>query len=319
MTPTDNRDLDALFAAATADAFPEERNEEILTVVLAAFNAAGMAECERAGDAAAGECRTRARRGRTPVIVRCAAMLFVAAGGGVVAASAGILPASAQSLAHQFLGGIGVPAPNSNGTSQGGAAFSPIPTASSTSTSQVLSRARGVVTTPDGSATSSAMDSTLRSLCSEVIGNGNSWQGSLSDQDLALLTAAAGGDKKIVPYCAHLSAPAQQPSTTPPDDSGTVSSSPSDGTPGDKGSNGASSSANTSDGSPNPNSSGNGSGDNGGGSGGGNGTGSGSGGGSGSGSGSGSGGGGSSGHDGSVNLGDLSLSPTPSPSPGPTQ
>lgn len=310
MTPTDNRDLDALFAAAAAPAFPEEQDEQILTVVLAAFNAAGMAECGGAGEAtAASECRTPARRGRATVLVRCAAMLFVVAGGGVAAASAGILPASAQSLAHQFLGGIGVPAPNSTGTSQGGAALSPIATASSTSTSHVLSRARGVATASAGFATPTADRSTLLNLCSEVIDAGSSWQSALSEQDLALLTAVAGGDKKVVTYCAHLSPPAQQPSTTPPDDSGTASSSPSDGSSGDNGTNGASASANASDGNPNTNasSSHNGQGDNGGGSGGG------------SGSGNGGGGGGGSGHDGSANVGDLNPSPSPSPSPGPTQ
>jgi hypothetical protein len=254
VTPTGNRDLDALFAAAAAPAFPEENDEQVLTVVLAAFNAAGQAECDGDGKAAAaGECRTRPRRSRATVITRCAAMLLVAAGGGVAAASAGILPAAAQSLAHQYLGGIGVPAPNSNGTQQGGVALSPMPTASSTSTHQVPSRARGAATTPAGSATPSPVSSTLLNLCSQVIADGSSWANDLSEQGRTLLAAAAGGDEKIVPYCARISAPTQEPTATPTGGSGSTPSSPSDGSPGDNGSL-ISASAST-DGNPNPNAS----------------------------------------------------------------
>src|SRR5262249_33472704 len=156
---------------------------------------------------AADACRTRAPRSRGAMVARCAAVLLVDAGGGVAAASAGILPASAQSLAHQYLGGIGVPAPNSTGTPPGTVALSPMPTASSTPTptNQVLSRARGATTPPTGSADPSAANSTLLDLCNQVIDGGDSWENDLSGQDLSLLAAAAGGDEKIVPYCTYLS------------------------------------------------------------------------------------------------------------------
>lgn len=272
MTPTDNRDLDALFAAAAAPAFPEEHDEQALTVVLAAFNAAGLAECDGGGAKAAIDCRERTARrtprNRTVMIAKCVAMFLIATGGGVAAAGAGILPASAQSLAHQFLGGIGVPAPNSDGASQGIAAPTSTPSASATSTHQVLSRSRGAASasaTP-GSVTPSAMSPAVLSLCSQVVDDSD-WQSEMSGQDLALLTAAAGGDKKITSYCAQVYAQAQGSATTPSGDSGSASGSPGDGSSdGNGSSDSASPSATAPDGnggpdtnaSPNANATGNG-------------------------------------------------------------
>lgn len=231
MTPTGDRDLDALLAAAGAPAFPEEQDEQALQTVLAAFDAAGSVELAGAGAARGRPARPKRRM--ATMIARCAAALCVVTGSGVAVASAGILPMPVQSLAHHIFGGIGVPAPKTGGTSRATTAV-PSPTAAPTTqpghvtatTSptvgpSITATATANTTTTDTASASSAPASpsgqdttTLLELCGQVIGHGDGWETGLSQQDLAVLTAAADGEDKIVPYCAHLLKAAHEDTAT---------------------------------------------------------------------------------------------------------
>lgn len=235
MTPADNRErnLDALLAAAGAPAYPEEHDELALDVVLTAFNAAGTADASDDGYAAstaAGERvarNPRSARNERPawtgrrgslVLVRSAALIVIAIGSGVAAAAAGILPVPVQSMAHHVLGGIGVPAPSDSGG--GSTPSSPV------SASRSATQGPHTTATPSGSAstgsgggifqTPSAEESaSLQGLCVQVLLSGSSWKQDLSGQDVALLIATAGKEKKVVGYCQNLLAPDQQATTTP--------------------------------------------------------------------------------------------------------
>jgi hypothetical protein len=175
---------------AAAGAAPLEQNEWELAAVLAVFRVSvpGLGGAT-AGIERAEPCRPGWTAGR--LLVKCAVAFALATGCGVVAAGAGVLPGPVQQFAHDVLGGVGVPAPGTPGTASSGGS-----TASATAT----------VNGTGGSASPSpdAATATLEALCGQVAHDGSDWLGGLTGDDQATLSAAAGGEQKVVSYCARL-------------------------------------------------------------------------------------------------------------------
>lgn len=160
-----------------------ERAEAVLPhALLAAFH-----ETAAASSASAGR-PTRRRSTSRALVVRFAASILVVCGVGVAAASAGVLPAGMQRIAHDYLGVGAAPSsptghPSSNtdtsGSPTGGTATTPLTT--------------GEVPT-----------SAVAALCRQISPSGSDWRGSLSAADQKTLITAADGDHKVRSYCARL-------------------------------------------------------------------------------------------------------------------
>jgi hypothetical protein len=182
-----DRELAAVLAAANAAyGRPDERE---LAVLLALFNApgpgpvGGAAPKARPSTSRAAASRPGWATGR--LVVKCSAAFVLAAGCGVAAAGAGVLPNPVQQLAHDVLGGVGVPPPRTPGADGG--------TSSATASA------------PSGSASPSAAAlAALTPLCEAVAQDGNAWRAALAKDEQATLVAAAGGEQKVVAYCARL-------------------------------------------------------------------------------------------------------------------
>lgn len=181
-------DLDTLLAVAAAPPSEATLDSARLEPILVAFRAAG------AGARSTMPTPTRDRiRRRSPrvALVKCAAAFLVVGGSGVAAASAGVLPTSVQRIAHDYFGGVGIPAPAaseaaaSNPSTTPGAAGSPTP-------------APGA---GDGTTGSTAQ---LMPLCRTVAANAQNWRVGLSRTDQAALIAAAGEPGHVKQYCATL-------------------------------------------------------------------------------------------------------------------
>lgn len=220
--PAENQDLERLIAAAGASAHPQEQDEHVLEVVLAAFNAAGAVGAQSA--AGPSERSTRTARQWAATAARCAAALCVVTAGSVAVASAGILPPPVQTFAHDIFGGIGVPAPTAGGAAGGiTASASPVTSATASATATIgRPTPTSTATASANPGTSTQATSAVVSLCDQVVGNGDEWRTTMSQPDLALLTATAGGDTKIGPYCAQLLQAPQQGDTTEPPENGTA-------------------------------------------------------------------------------------------------
>lgn len=225
-------DLAALLAAAAAPDPERDGGERGLEAVLAAYRAAADApvrETDMMGAvegrlAAAGSGSGRAgsrvpspRRGRftLALAVKCAAVLVVVAGTGVAAASVGALPAPMQRLAHDYLGGVGIPAPAT------------APPSVNASATPRLGPSRpdtpNPTPVPTGSASAQSGQATpneLLALCEIVVQAGDNWHSDLDKAQRDLLTTAAGGNPQVPAYCATViasntpSAPAASPSAT---------------------------------------------------------------------------------------------------------
>ncbi|HEU5331955.1 MAG TPA: hypothetical protein VFU73_04315 [Actinocrinis sp.] len=228
-------DLAALLAAAAAPDPERDGDERGLEAVLAAYREAAdapvratdmMGAVERES-AAPRRIRTRASVGRghftLALAVKCAAAVVVVAGAGMAAASVGVLPAPMQQFAHDYLGGVGIPAP---------------PTAvASVSATPRVSAAQSATPSPTvgptGSASASSVQSTpneLLALCEIVVEAGDSWHSDLDKAQRDLLIAAAGGNPEVPQYCdtqvanSKPSAPAGAPSPSASDGNGNANS-----------------------------------------------------------------------------------------------
>ena len=228
-----NPDLAALLAAAAApEPDPDERG---LESVLVAYRAAPYTRPEHAPST------DRPPRRAVPggMFLKFAAAVVVLAGGGVAAASVGALPDSIQRIAHDYLGGVGVPAPprgsaspNANASASPGhgrnspsASLSAAPDASGTATAS-LSPSSSV--SPNVSASpspaTSAGSNDLVTLCRIVVQTGKNWHSKVDQAQRTTLVNAAGSVPNVLPYCTNLingspsngtnSTPAT-PSTTP--------------------------------------------------------------------------------------------------------
>lgn len=175
-----NNRLAQLLAAAVAPvptASEREASDAGLSAVLAAFNAVDVSgRRDRAPSWHGGYSRTFA--------VKCAAALVLVSGAGMAAAG-GALPDSAQRIAHELFGGIGVPAPT----------FSAAP-------NRGLHTLAGPRVTP--SASPPHVSAAVVNLCVSVTDSGADWRDTITPADKATLVAAAGDDQNIETYCARL-------------------------------------------------------------------------------------------------------------------
>jgi hypothetical protein len=200
-------DLEVAEVLAAARAPTYDQDERVLARVLVAFNAAGTG-------LAAAPARLGRHSGRSVrPAAKVAAAVALATGCGVAVAGLGVLPTPVQRLAHDVLGGVGIPAPDKPDVERGAG------TAASTPTSG----GSGVVS-PRPSATT-AHD--LTTLCETVANNLGDWRGHLDASDRAALIAAAHGEPKVAHYCTRLLRPGAAKTTPAPTPSGTATASPS--------------------------------------------------------------------------------------------
>ena len=208
-------ELDTLLAVASAPIRETTADSARLATVLAAYRRAG------AEHATAHRSVTRRPASRS-ALAKCAVFFLIFSGSSVAAASAGILPASVQRMAHDYFGDVGIPAPSSHGT----AVSSPSETPSASGSP--------AATTPRGTAQSSAAQITM--LCQKVAANMHNWRAGLNDADQSALLTAAGSSDNVRPYCAALLAqsssapggPSAMPSPSASAPSPTASPEPTD-------------------------------------------------------------------------------------------
>lgn len=223
-------DLAALLAAAAAPDPERDGDEHGLAAVLAVYRSAADAPVREtdmmgavegrpaaAGSGRAGSRIPSTRRGRFTfaLAVKCTAVLVVVAGAGVAAASVGALPAPMQRLAHDYLGGVGIPAPTT------------APPSANASTTPRVGASRSDTPNPtpaptgSASALSTQSPNELVALCEIVVQAGDNWHSDLDKAQRDLLTAAAGGNSQVPAYCETVvasntpSAPAASPSSSP--------------------------------------------------------------------------------------------------------
>lgn len=192
-------DLDMLLAVAAAPASEATLDPAQLEPVLMAFRRAGIG-----ADPTPQPRRVNRRRSSRALLVKCAAALMVVGGSGVAAASAGVLPASVQRIAHDYFGGVGIPAPAASRTAG--------------STSSGMPSPSGSPSPSAGGDEAAANTARLIPLCQTVASNPGDWRSVLDTADQAALVAAAGAPGHVPQYCAALLA--------------TASSSPADGSEG---------------------------------------------------------------------------------------
>jgi hypothetical protein len=248
-----SRNLDAVLAAAAAPPLPEEEDAQALANVLTMFHTAGIAA--EAGVAATepitahspvestapGDTPAVRSTPRVSFVMKCAFAFVFVLGISIAISSTGVLPSPVQSFVHHMFGGIGVPAPpttQNSGTPSGtgSAPANPLQTVStgpdSVASASPLASQRGsngagapTASAPAAgvaSASPSATEASLYTLCTEVKGSGNSWKTTMSMQDQDRLIAAAGGENKVHAYCNQL-----LKSGTSSSDTTTVTPSPS--------------------------------------------------------------------------------------------
>lgn len=180
-------DLDMLLAVAAAPASEATLDPAQLEPVLMAFRRAGA-------EPAPQPRRVTRRRSSRALLVKCAAALLVAGGSGVAAASAGMLPASVQQIAHEYFGGVGIPAPAASRTAGSNPSGTPSPSGSPSASA--------------GGDEAAANNARLTPLCQAVAANPLDWRSVLDAADQATLVAAAGAPGHVEQYCATLLAAA---------------------------------------------------------------------------------------------------------------
>lgn len=186
--------LDMLLAVAAAPPSEATLDPARLEPILMAFRGAGTSAGAGAGAGAGSSAPPRSRtRPRSPrlALVKCAAVFLVVGGSGVAAASAGVLPASMQQIAHEYLGGVGIPAPGASGTAGVNPSTAP-------GTAGSLSPA------PSPGAATAGSTAQLMPLCQTVAANPQEWRSVLDTADQAALVAAAGAPGHVEQYCAAL-------------------------------------------------------------------------------------------------------------------
>jgi hypothetical protein len=215
-----NRNLNAVLAAAAAAV--GEQDTRVLADVLTAFRAAGAAmeagvavtepitALSPVGPVAGGMARSDRRTRRRLVAMQFAAVAAIVMGTGLAGAGAGILPSPVQSFVHHVLGGIGVPGPSPDSTPGNRLSASAVPSATSgngagadASSASGLGGAASPAPTPEASSSAAELAS-LGTLCSEVRSSGDAWTTAMSGPEKARLIAAAGSERKVKSYCAHL-------------------------------------------------------------------------------------------------------------------
>ncbi|HXR73558.1 hypothetical protein [Actinocrinis sp.] len=230
-----SRNLDTVLAAAAAPPLPEEEDARDLANVLTMFHTAGVAV--EAGVAATEpitalspiesegatqpDVRSAGGAPRLSFMMKCAVAFVFVLGISIAISSTGMLPSPVQSFVHHVFGGIGVPAPSQNGgtpSGNGSAPANPAPTvstgpnsiasASALASASSVNRAGAPSTSAPGAGVStaspSATEASLYTLCTQVKGSGNSWKTTMSAQDQARLIAAAGSENKVHAYCNQL-------------------------------------------------------------------------------------------------------------------
>lgn len=201
---TDER-LRALIAAAAAPAVGRWADPSRLGPLLAAFReAADMAATGEGGVAVPVRSTGRERRLRVmprSLAVRCAAVVLVVCAGAVAAAAANTLPAPVQRIAHEVLGGIGVPTPAGSG---GGVHTGAQPTGTSRPAIASATPAPPSATFTSAAATAAALPAALKALCGQVDDRAADWQSAVSAADRSTLISAAGGEQDVVAYCSNL-------------------------------------------------------------------------------------------------------------------
>jgi hypothetical protein len=180
-------ELGALIAVAAAPASDAATDVMRLEPVLTAFRRAGVASAPQR------EARRAIRpRSSRAVLVKFATLFLILAGSGVAAASAGVLPAPMQRIAHDYFGGVGIPAPSVSG---GAGSISPSGTPSASGSPSP---------TPGPGDTTAANAAQLMPLCQTVAANSQNWRSVLDATDQAALIAAAGSPGHVPQYCAAL-------------------------------------------------------------------------------------------------------------------
>lgn len=252
MNETRSRNLDTVLAAAAAPPLPEEEDARDLANVLTMFHTAGVAvEAGVAttepitalspieGQGAQSDVRSVRGAPRLSFMMKCAVAFVFVLGASIAISSTGMLPSPVQSFVHHVFGGIGVPAPSRNGGTPSGNGSAPanpgttvstgpksIASASALASASSVNRAGAPATSAPGAgvatASPSATEASLYTLCTQVKGSGNSWKTTMSTQDQARLVAAAGAENKVHAYCNQL-----LKSSTSSSDTTTVTPSPS--------------------------------------------------------------------------------------------
>jgi len=178
--------LDTLLAIAAAPPSEATLDPAQLEPILMAFRGAGIG-----ANPTPQPRRVIRQRSSRAALVKCAAVFLVVGGSGVAAASAGVLPSSMQQIAHEYFGGVGIPAPAASGTA-----------------GVIPSTAPGTAGSPSpapspGEATAGST-AQLMPLCQTVAENPQQWRSVLDTADQAALVAAAGAPGHVGQYCAAL-------------------------------------------------------------------------------------------------------------------
>jgi hypothetical protein len=203
-------DLDTLLAIASAPASEATLDPARLEPILVAFRGAAIAAATtatvpRSETRPRPQVRSQAQaqaRARSPraALVKCAAAFLVVGGSGVAAASAGVLPTSVQRIAHDYFGGVGIPAPSSSEAAGSNPSATP--------------GAPGSAAATPGPGEATAGDAAqLLPLCRQVAANPQNWRTVLDAADQAALVAVAGDPGHVRQYCATaLALPSSGPS-----------------------------------------------------------------------------------------------------------
>lgn len=159
----------------------------------------------------------RSRRTSGAVVLRFTTAILLVCGVGAAAASAGVLPAGVQRIAHDYFGIGGVSAPSTHVPSSGAGTSGSSNGGGAGSNAAIPQMTNGVMPTNS---------TVMVTLCQQVAKNGN-WKADLNAADQATLTAAAGGEHKVKGFCTRLLAGVGKGATPSPDVSGTPAATPS--------------------------------------------------------------------------------------------
>lgn len=201
--------LSALLALATAPA-PGRDDAAQLGPLLAAFrdasSTAGAPVAVDGGDAA-NRARVRPRAVSRTFWVRCAAAVLAVCGVAEAAAHEGMLPDPIQRIAHEYLGGMGIPRP-SGPAGHGNPESSTHPTAAP--------RAGTASATPIPTTSGTAAPGELVAACGVVAKHPSDWQAALDAAARKALISSAGGERNVMSYCSPLAQSGEDGATAPP-------------------------------------------------------------------------------------------------------
>lgn len=133
----------------------------------------------------------RSRHTSRALVLQFAAAVLVVCGVGAAAASAGVLPAGMQRIAHDYFGVGSLPAPSTHVPSSNAA----------TSGAPTNGASRPAAPSASGLPASPAV---IVALCQKIADDHGNWHADLDAADQATLIAAAGDDHKVKAFCAQL-------------------------------------------------------------------------------------------------------------------